>query len=277
MPTRRLLAASLILSAHSLSTAQTAPNPPGDAYIMHVTTVMKDFHAKHWMLEACSEKWPETQLRNQIGYKEWYMAHADIEQNLKDQVDIIDHFWREHPDTNPGKSNAKLVLQKYLDKSHLSFSNWIQSIGDENFRKLCTAYPDKLRSPAMNPEISNESDLAIIRKGPSYNEDVTGSVIHANIVGNLTRRTPTVDIKTCHPTYPVEAQMLDQEGTVRVKYLISADGDVLDKKIARSSGNQLLDDATLDGFAKCKFYAALREGKPEQAWVVIDYVWKLVE
>jgi TonB family protein len=81
---------------------------------------------------------------------------------------------------------------------------------------------------------------------------------------------------TCvKPTYPEAARRRDQQGAVTMKFLIGVDGSVLDAKIAQSSGFPLLDEAALAGIAKCPFEAAMVDGKPEQTWVQVKYVWTL--
>lgn len=81
---------------------------------------------------------------------------------------------------------------------------------------------------------------------------------------------------TCEkPKYPEAARRREQEGTVTMKFLIGADSSVLDAKIVKSSGFPLLDEAALTGLAKCPFEAGLVDGKPEQSWTQVQYVWAL--
>jgi TonB family protein len=81
---------------------------------------------------------------------------------------------------------------------------------------------------------------------------------------------------TCEkPKYPEAARRREQQGTVTMKFLIGVDGSVLDAKIAQSSGFPLLDEAALVGVVKCPFDAAMVDGKPEQTWVQVKYVWTL--
>jgi TonB family protein len=88
--------------------------------------------------------------------------------------------------------------------------------------------------------------------------------------------TPLRARATCEkPKYPESARRRDQQGTVTLKFLVDADGSVLDAKIVQSSGFPVLDDAALSAIAQCPFEAATANGKPEQTWVQMKYVWTL--
>jgi len=58
------------------------------------------------------------------------------------------------------------------------------------------------------------------------------------------------------PNYPYEAKKKGIEGMTVVKMLIDTDGSVIDVKVLKSSGNQLLDEAALDAALKSKFKPA---------------------
>jgi TonB family protein len=77
------------------------------------------------------------------------------------------------------------------------------------------------------------------------------------------------------PTWPKEAIRRGITGTVTMKFLIDADGRVLEKEIVESSGHKLLDSAALDATARCKLIVAPTNGKLEKEWVMNQYVWTL--
>jgi protein TonB len=58
------------------------------------------------------------------------------------------------------------------------------------------------------------------------------------------------------PVYPQAAREAGMEGTVVIWLRISADGQVMDAKVQRSSGHQLLDDTALSWAQKQKFIPA---------------------
>ena len=90
------------------------------------------------------------------------------------------------------------------------------------------------------------------------------------------RTAAVVDANTCEkPSYPAAALRANEVGTVRLSFLIEADGRVLDSKVERSSGYRRLDEAARAALSLCKFRPATVDGRPERARARIDYVWKL--
>ena len=90
------------------------------------------------------------------------------------------------------------------------------------------------------------------------------------------RTAPVVSANTCEkPSYPAAALRANEVGTVRLSFLIEADGRVLDSKVERSSGYRRLDEAARAALSLCKFRPATVDGRPERARARIDYVWKL--
>ena len=90
------------------------------------------------------------------------------------------------------------------------------------------------------------------------------------------RTPPVVSANTCEkPSYPAAALRANEVGTVRLSFLIEADGRVLDSKVERSSGYRRLDEAARAALSLCKFRPATVDGRPERARARIDYVWKL--
>ena len=89
--------------------------------------------------------------------------------------------------------------------------------------------------------------------------------------------TPAVaDFKTCEkPVWPKEALRREQQGKVTLAFQISEAGAVTDSKIVKSSGFPALDMAARDGIMKCRFTPATQDGKPQAAWMKMQYVWTL--
>jgi protein TonB len=63
------------------------------------------------------------------------------------------------------------------------------------------------------------------------------------------------------PDYPSASRRLEEEGTVSLKFLIGADGRVL--------------QAARNALSKCQFRAGTIDGKAEQSWASIKYTWRL--
>ncbi|WP_090043922.1 energy transducer TonB [Limnohabitans sp. 2KL-27] len=90
------------------------------------------------------------------------------------------------------------------------------------------------------------------------------------------RTTAGVNIAQCDkPDYPAASRRMEEEGTVGLRFLVGVDGKVIQSEVAKSSGYKRLDEAARAGLAKCQFKPATVDGKPEQAWTTIQYVWRL--
>ncbi|HEY0061232.1 MAG TPA: energy transducer TonB [Telluria sp.] len=85
-----------------------------------------------------------------------------------------------------------------------------------------------------------------------------------------------VNFASCaKPVYPAEAIKATREGTVTLKFLIGADGAVIDTGVEKSSGHPDLDEAARTAIKLCKFEPAIKKGKPVQEWLHMQYVWTL--
>ena len=87
---------------------------------------------------------------------------------------------------------------------------------------------------------------------------------------------PVIDSKSCDPPkYPKAALMNEETGTVTLGFLVAVDGKVVESKVEKSSGSKSLDKAALTALSLCKFKPGTKDGKPDQLWARVDFVWKL--
>jgi TonB family protein len=78
------------------------------------------------------------------------------------------------------------------------------------------------------------------------------------------------------PQYPREALRYELEGRTQVALLIGDDGKAHGKRVVKSSGWKLLDNASVDFLSACRFSPVTRDGKPAGAhWKTLEYVWTL--
>jgi D-alanyl-D-alanine endopeptidase (penicillin-binding protein 7) len=85
-----------------------------------------------------------------------------------------------------------------------------------------------------------------------------------------------VDFKTCSkPAWSKPDLEAGHTGTVVLGFLISAQGEVLQSTIRKSSGYPGLDKAAESGISKCRFKPAKVDGKPVESWMQMIYVWQL--
>lgn len=79
------------------------------------------------------------------------------------------------------------------------------------------------------------------------------------------------------PIYPKEAKKQNQQGTVVLRLLVDAHGNVQKTKINKSSGYKSLDTAAINAAKQWKFTPAIRNGKPVKAWLQVPVNFSLNE
>jgi protein TonB len=91
------------------------------------------------------------------------------------------------------------------------------------------------------------------------------------------RTAATVDAsQNCQaPEYPDRSRDAEEEGTVTLRLLIDVDGHVSSSAIGVSSGHARLDEAAREALSRCLFKPGTVDGKPQQSWATLKYVWKL--
>ena len=90
------------------------------------------------------------------------------------------------------------------------------------------------------------------------------------------RVAPVVLAKSCEPPqYPSASRRLGETGAVVLNFLIDAEGKVIESRVDSSSGVERLDEAARKALALCRFSPGTVDGKPEQSWHKLRYVWKL--
>ncbi len=88
-------------------------------------------------------------------------------------------------------------------------------------------------------------------------------------------RVAKADFESCKPVYPRSAVLEGDEGTVRLRMEIGANGRLLSSAVVQSSGYPVLDKAALNALSKCTFEAAVQDGTPVRSTFVTDYIWSL--
>lgn len=85
----------------------------------------------------------------------------------------------------------------------------------------------------------------------------------------------SVDAKNCKAEYPKASLINEEEGDVKMAFLVGADGNVVESKVEKSSGFKNLDKAALKALSACKFKPGTKDGVVAQTWTKVDYSWKL--
>lgn len=90
-----------------------------------------------------------------------------------------------------------------------------------------------------------------------------------------TRTPPVVKASGCRePEYPASSARLGEAGRVELALLVGVDGKVTESKVEKSSGFPRLDEAARSALSLCKFKPGTADGRAEQAWAKIAYVFK---
>lgn len=77
------------------------------------------------------------------------------------------------------------------------------------------------------------------------------------------------------PVYPRRSRMLEEEGTVKLKVHVSAEGNALGVQLFKSSGFSRLDDAALNAVKNWRFVPAKRGDQSIEGWVIVPVSFKL--
>ena len=87
---------------------------------------------------------------------------------------------------------------------------------------------------------------------------------------------PTIKASSCEkPEYPSSSKRLEEEGTVQLKFLVGADGKVIESAVEKSSGFRRLDEAARQSLSKCTFKPGTKDGVDVQSWASMKYTWRL--
>lgn len=123
-------------------------------------------------------------------------------------------------------------------------------------------------APAVDPSLIQKSAPNSDRP-PFFVQWKTG-----NMPG-LTSR-PALDKTARPPGYPAEALRSRAQGTTVLEVCITTEGKLVDVKLAKSSGNKALDDATIDWAKTAKYKPAMFS---DEAFAVcgfqLEYQWQL--
>ena len=129
----------------------------------------------------------------------------------------------------------------------------------------------QVATPAVPSPISNSTNVQ-----PPHQDMHPQAAVAAKPQAGPSVVRAVVDFSTCDkPDYPRNSLRNEEQGTVRLQFLIGLDGRVADSKIEKSSGFRALDAAAKNALSLCKFKPGSVDGKPQQSWTAVDYVWKL--
>ncbi|HET7204699.1 MAG TPA: energy transducer TonB [Steroidobacteraceae bacterium] len=79
------------------------------------------------------------------------------------------------------------------------------------------------------------------------------------------------------PAYPPRCRRMGIQGIVRVRALVGEDGRVMQALVAKTSGDDSLDEAAVEAVNTWRFEPARRDGVPIRAWASVPIEFKLVD
>lgn len=83
------------------------------------------------------------------------------------------------------------------------------------------------------------------------------------------------DLNACKPEYPRASLLAEEQGSVKLQFVVGADGQLVRSIVLKSSGYPDLDRATVKALGRCRFRAAERDGTKIESTFTADWVWKL--
>jgi TonB family protein len=84
-----------------------------------------------------------------------------------------------------------------------------------------------------------------------------------------------VNVEECKPAYPAESTKAGETGTTRLLLRVDASGQLVDAKVARSSGFARLDQATMDALTRCRYSVGTVDGTPTEMAFTLNFNWRL--
>jgi len=135
-----------------------------------------------------------------------------------------------------------------------------------------TAAPNAIAAPNSAAVPNTSANTASAAPAPTAPAPAQA----ATRVAPPVRTTANVNMAQCDkPEYPSASRRMEEEGTVSLRFLVGIDGKIIQSEVEKSSGYKRLDEAARAGLSKCQFKPATVDGKPEQAWTTLRYVWRL--
>jgi TonB family protein len=143
----------------------------------------------------------------------------------------------------------------------------------------------KISSGSELLDAASKENVEKCKYEPATNNGVpVESVAQLNFVWRFPKTATSIDppflnlhpqVKVCNNSeYPSASWRLEEEGTSRVKILISKDGEVLASEVLKSSGFRRLDEATRAMLSKqCQFEKLMLENEAVNYSIVFEYSW----
>jgi len=168
--------------------------------------------------------------------------------------------------------NTESIIQKYSIKIKSNLPIIVGVVALVVIVNLIYQLINYSKKDVAEPQLKNKDSSKSTVKVPIKIDPPSTSIE----VPQRVRTSASVIASSCErPEYPSISKKLEEEGTVYIKFLVDAEGKVIQSEIERSSGYKRLDEAALNGLSLCKFKPATEDGRPEQAWTSMKFTWRL--
>jgi TonB family protein len=216
-------------------------------------------HPNQFSINKTDSSYPFTESNNNFA-----TGNSIISANeSKEFISKVKNIWQEK-----GKTIFLYNINKIKSKLHIIIGIIVLIV----IINLLYQLINYSKKDVAEPQLKNKNSSSSTIKVPIQIDPPSTSIE----VPQRVRISASVIASTCErPEYPSASKKLDEEGTVYLKFLVDAEGKVIQSEIERSSGYVRLDEAALNGLSRCKFKPATEDGRPEQAWTSMKFTWRL--
>jgi len=148
-------------------------------------------------------------------------------------------------------------------------------------KSLAPPPPPYVPPPEVHVQTTNAPTISAVTNVKPATTELPTSTAPAVVGGKAVASVstgPVTDFTSCDsPEYPLNSKRNEEQGTVRLAFLIGVDGRVVEAKVDKSSHYPALDRAAKNALSLCHFKPGTLDGRPVQSWTAVDYVWKLTE
>ncbi len=159
----RLLLLATVLAFSTSTNAQRSTDSSG-VYLMDLGQVYAGAEGMKQYRDICAEAFPVFNQQNEKAYGEWRRKYLSFLQELEQHFTAA--AWREAKGDEAKYLEFRLRMSRTLDQGKKLMRKQLSDLGNEQFRKACSIYPQKLSGARANLEHFYAEQVVTIRSGP---------------------------------------------------------------------------------------------------------------
>ncbi|MBC3920345.1 hypothetical protein H8L32_22975 [Undibacterium sp. CY18W] len=146
--------------------AQNTPASSGD-YFHDLGAIIFKTKSSDWIVELCTESFPETKDDNQIALNNWHQKYKAFIDEMNVQYNGLPEYWS-HLDPRSAKAAAGTwpQVQNEMDQGKERVRKQLLGKDKATINTICKKLPAILQTDQMNIEKSNPNLVELIRRGP---------------------------------------------------------------------------------------------------------------